>query len=172
MCLAVYEKIIRASNNILRILLTEENYDSVSNFLVMAETYMMTGGPLHEFFNLYQPSLRENRNTCVGLAFQLLLRLHDLDGWFPGYADAFYLVSCEENVKDADRYVIDGPGPSSVQRTEKEHVLICAKVYIDGRFGVILADPGYHSASFITVMADQSYPHSGESIEYIYPMNL
>ncbi|XP_072930447.1 uncharacterized protein [Epargyreus clarus] len=152
---------MKASNNILRMLLAEENYDSVSNFLTMAEHYMMIGGPLHDFFNRYQPSLRENRNTCVGLAFQLMLRLHDLDRWFPEYASSFALASCEENISDVERYVIDGPGPASVIRTEKEHVVICAKVYIDGRYGVILADPGYHIAHFVTIMADRNYPHSG-----------
>lgn len=56
-------------------------------------------------------------------------------------------------------------GPPAADSGEKEHVLLCLKIKINGRRGVLLLDPGYHVARVITVMADQKYPHTGWFIQ-------
>lgn len=40
-------------------------------------------------------------------------------------------------------------------------MLVCLRIEIDKRRGVMLLDPGYHVARVITVMADKLYPHTG-----------
>lgn len=52
-------------------------------------------------------------------------------------------------------------GPPAAETGEKEHVLVCLKIEISGRRGIMLLDPGYHVARVITVMADKLYPHTG-----------
>lgn len=52
-------------------------------------------------------------------------------------------------------------GPPAADSGEKEHVLVCLKIEIGGRRGVMLLDPGYHVARVITVMSDKLYPHTG-----------
>lgn len=52
-------------------------------------------------------------------------------------------------------------GPPAADSGEKEHVLVCLKIEIGQRRGVMLLDPGYHVARVITVMADKLYPHTG-----------
>lgn len=52
-------------------------------------------------------------------------------------------------------------GPPAADSGEKEHVLVCLKININGRHGIMLLDPGYHVARVITVMADKLYPHTG-----------
>lgn len=42
-----------------------------------------------------------------------------------------------------------------------EHVLLCIRVSVEGRGGVVLLDPGYHVPRPITVMEDGLPPHSG-----------
>ncbi|VVC94555.1 unnamed protein product [Leptidea sinapis] len=71
------------------------------------------------------------------------------------------LASCEEAVVHVEEYVGAGPGPDSVPNAEKEHVMVCVQVAVDGRPGVMLADPGYHVPRIVTVMADRAYPHTG-----------
>ena len=94
----------------------------------------------------------------MGLGFELLHRLRGLNKRFPGIASGLYLVSCEETIGDVDSYV---GGPPAADSGEKEHVLVCLKIEIAGRRGVMLLDPGYHVARVITVMEDKSYPHTG-----------
>ena len=94
----------------------------------------------------------------MGLGFELLHRLRGLNKRFPGIANGLYLVSCEETIGDVDSYV---GGPPAADSGEKEHVLVCLKIEIAGRRGVMLLDPGYHVARVITVMEDKSYPHTG-----------
>jgi hypothetical protein len=48
------------------------------------------------FYRKYQPLITNEHYTCVGLGFELLCRLKDLNKRFPGIASGFYLVSCEE----------------------------------------------------------------------------
>ncbi|CAG4942700.1 unnamed protein product [Parnassius apollo] len=71
------------------------------------------------------------------------------------------MVSCEEAVVDVREYVTSGEGPASVEAAEKEHVMVCVQITVDGRPGVLLADPGYHVPRVVTVMADRAYPHTG-----------
>lgn len=70
------------------------------------------------------------------------------------------LVSCEEAVPEVQQYVA-AACPSAMPGAEKEHVMVCVQIQIDGRNGVMLADPGYHVPRIITVMADGAYPHTG-----------
>lgn len=56
-------------------------------------------------------------------------------------------------------------GPPAADSGEKEHVLVCLRIEINGRRGVMLLDPGYHVARVITVMADKLYPHTGWFIQ-------
>jgi hypothetical protein len=85
-------------------------------------------------------------------------RLCSLSKKFPGIASGLYLVSCEETIGDIAGYV---GGPPAADSGEKEHVLVCLKVEINKRRGIVLLDPGYHVARVITVMADKLYPHTG-----------
>lgn len=63
-----------------------------------------------------------------------------------------------QTIGDIEGYV---GGPPAADSGEKEHVLVCLKIEINGRRGVLLLDPGYHVARVITVMADKMYPHTG-----------
>lgn len=113
---------------------------------------------LQNFYRKYQPLIVHQRHTCVGLGFELLRRLSSLDQKFPGLASGLYLVSCEETIGNIASYV---GGPPAADSGEKEHVLVCLKIEINKRRGVMLLDPGYHVARVITVMEDKSYPHTG-----------
>lgn len=113
---------------------------------------------LEKFYRKYQPLITKEHYTCVGLGFELLHRLKGLNNRFPGIASGLYLVSCEETIIDIANYV---GGPPAADSGEKEHVLVCLRIEINGRRGVMLLDPGYHVARVITVMADKLYPHTG-----------
>nr|XP_034834885.1 uncharacterized protein LOC117991402 [Maniola hyperantus] len=112
-------------------------------------------------FEKYTPPIIRRKKTCVGLGMELLRRWRALDEQFPGFASATSIVSCEEAVLNVREYVSMGEGPCSVEYAEKEHVLVCVHMLVDGRAGVMLADPGYHLARLICVMHDKLYPHSG-----------
>ncbi|XP_039756172.1 uncharacterized protein LOC120630900 [Pararge aegeria] len=112
-------------------------------------------------YEKYFPPIMRRKKTCVGLAMELKTRWQALDNQFPGFALATSIVSCEEAVLDVRDYVMMGKGPDSVAYAEKEHVLVCVQVVIDGRPGAMLADPGYHLPSLIIVMHDQIHPHTG-----------
>ncbi|KAK0175448.1 hypothetical protein PV327_009196 [Microctonus hyperodae] len=113
---------------------------------------------VERFYQKYQPLITRKHHTCVGLSFELLSRLSLLNDRFPGIANGLYLVSCEETIGDIEGYV---GGPPAADSGEKEHVLVCLKIEINGRRGVLLLDPGYHVARVITVMVDKHYPHTG-----------
>ncbi|XP_024946376.1 uncharacterized protein LOC107273256, partial [Cephus cinctus] len=140
-------------------LLREQRYDTVGNFLRLYRDYAASGeSTLDRFYRKYQPLIIHGQHTCVGLGFELLRRLCALDKRFSGMANGLYLVSCEETIGDIAGYV---GGPPAADSGEKEHVLVCLKIEIAGRRGVLLLDPGYHVARVITVMADKLYPHTG-----------
>ncbi|OWR52202.1 hypothetical protein KGM_201014 [Danaus plexippus plexippus] len=120
---------------------------------------------LYDMFLEYSPQVIRGRFTCVGLGFELIQKWRALDKEFPGFANATGLFSCEEAVVDVLDYVGSGETPESVLQAEKEHVMVGAHVFIDGRPGVILADPGYHVARIVTVMSDRAYPHTGWFIQ-------
>ncbi|XP_076634914.1 uncharacterized protein LOC143348514 [Colletes latitarsis] len=117
---------------------------------------------LDRFYRKYQPLITREHHTCVGLGFELLRWLRGLNKRFPGIASGLYLVSCEETIDNVETYV---GGPPAADSREKEHVLVCLKIDINGRRGVMLLDPGYHVARVITVMEDKLYPHTGWFIQ-------
>lgn len=140
-------------------LLREQRYDTVGNFLRFYKDYIASKeSALDRFYRKYQPLIKHGQYTCVGLGFELLYRLRGLNKRFPGIANGLYLVSCEEMIGDVASYV---GGPPAADSGEKEHVLVCLKIVINGRRGVMLLDPGYHVARVITVMVDKCYPHTG-----------
>lgn len=145
----------------LRRLLVRDNYDSVSNLLALYEAHERAGSePLRALYARYSPPIRPRRHTCVGLAFELMRRWRALETEFPGLAAATILVSCEEAVTDVRDYVRGGV-PEAVSAAEKEHVMVGVRVSLDGRAGLLLADPGYHVPRLVTVMQDRAYPHTG-----------
>ncbi|XP_008205348.3 uncharacterized protein LOC100118472, partial [Nasonia vitripennis] len=140
-------------------LLRERRYDTVDNVLRFYRDFKKSGeSNLEHFYRKYQPLIVNERHTCVGLGFELLRRLCGLNKRFPGLASGLYLVSCEETIGDIASYV---GGPPAADSGEKEHVLVCLKIEINNRRGIMLLDPGYHVARVITVMADKQYPHTG-----------
>lgn len=68
-------------------------------------------------------------------------------------------VSCEEEVDNAEWYCSTEVPP--VNTCEKEHVLVCVRIRVSGRAGVLLLDPGYHIGVPITVMEDGQAPQTG-----------
>lgn len=144
-------------------LLRELRYDTIGNFLKFYKDYVASGeSVLERFYRKYQPLITTEHHTCVGLGFELLQRLRGLNKRFPGISSGLYLVSCEETIRNVASYV---GGPPAADSGEKEHVLVCLKIEINGRRGVMLLDPGYHVARVITVMEDKLYPHTGWFIQ-------
>ncbi|CAK1555532.1 unnamed protein product [Leptosia nina] len=156
-----HEELATEAETILRSLLVTDNYDSVNNFLALYDEFNKTRSSLFDLFHKYSPPIRSKKHTCVGLGIELIRRLRVLDKKFRGFTAAMSLVSCEEAVVDVHDYVTCGPGPESVVTAEKEHVMVAIQVVVDGRPGVMLADPGYHVPRIVTVMSDRAYPHTG-----------
>ncbi|XP_073962148.1 uncharacterized protein [Choristoneura fumiferana] len=145
----------------LRRLLVTDNYDSVSNFISLFDAFEKKQQPLYDVYEMYKPPIRAKKHTCVGLAYELIRRWRALDPQFPGLAKATALLSCEEAVVDVRGYVTAGESPASVGEAEKEHVMVGVQVRVEGRPGLLLADPGYHVPRVVTVMQDTAYPHTG-----------
>lgn len=145
----------------MRRLLVTDNYDSVSNFISLFDAFERSPQPLYDVYEHYSPPIRPRKHTCVGLALQLIRRLRVLNTEFPGFSAATALLSCEESVADVREYVDCGDSPAAVAAAEKEHVLVGVQIRLDGRAGLLIADPGYNVARIITVMADRAYPHTG-----------
>ncbi|XP_041982522.1 uncharacterized protein LOC121735687, partial [Aricia agestis] len=150
-----------AAEAALRALLGAHNYDSVANFVALHDEWERRGEALAPWFREYAPPVRSGRSTCVGLAIELVRTWRELERQFPGFASATGLASCEEAVAAVGDYVTQGESPEAVDNAEKEHVMVAVRVVVDGRAGVLLADPGYHVPRVITVMADRQYPHTG-----------
>lgn len=141
-------------------LIHAHNYNTVGNFIRFYEAYRSSREPcLRHVFETYQPPITAAHHTCVGLGLELLQRLAALDRRFAGLSRHMYLVSCEEAVDHADRYV--AAAEPDAWRTEKEHVLVAMRLEVAGRRGLMLLDPGYHVARVVTVMRDEMYPHTG-----------
>jgi len=96
--------------------------------------------------------------TCVGLAAHLASRLANLELSYPGLKDATYQVSCDEDPTVED-YANSREPPAS--NSVKEHVMLCVRMRLNNRHGVILFDPGYHVAQPITLMEDGAFPQCG-----------
>ncbi|XP_068219618.1 uncharacterized protein, partial [Palaemon carinicauda] len=142
--------------------LSTQCYDTISNFIAFGKEYQCLREEypaLEEFYRDYDPPLLPGRYTCVGLSCDLATTLSMLEVQYPGLKDAAYQVSCEEEIDNVDWYCSNGVPP--VTTCEKEHVLICIRIRISGRAGVLLLDPGYHIGVPITVMEDGLAPQSG-----------
>lgn len=116
------------------------------------------------FFFSFSPILIPSEYTCIGMSLELWSKLYSLKYDFPNLADHVYLVSCEENVESMEDYI----GRSytmddTLDDLEIEHVLLALQFEIDGRFGILLCDPGYHNGRVITIMFDKLYPHTGRT---------
>lgn len=160
-----HEDLATRAEAILRKLLHTENYDSVNNFISLYDTFEKKNHKkqtLSELFADYKPPIRSKKHTCVGLSLELIKRWSGLKKYFNGIESAIVLFSCEEAVINPMMYVGCGEGPESVVAAEKEHVMAGIHITVDGRSGLLLADPGYHVPRIVTVMMDKSYPHTGE----------
>ncbi|XP_042208997.1 uncharacterized protein LOC121857165 [Homarus americanus] len=136
-------------------------YDTVSNFIVFSEEYVSSRrgcAALEDFYRDYDPPLLPGRHTCVGLSCLLDTRLSVLEPHYPGLKDAIYKVSCEEEIDNVEWYC---KGDTPPVTCEKEHVLLCIRIRVCSRAGVMLLDPGYHIGEPITVMEDGLAPQSG-----------
>lgn len=161
-----YEDIVAIIETTLQHMIQETHYDTVNNFIHFYQSFKkshMTN--LDAFFRNYTPSINRQNHMCVSLGMEIITRIATLR---PDLADFLYLVSCEEAVENATTYVenchqtnID----SVAWSLEKEHVLVAMKIRIGERDGFLLLDPGYHVARAVTVMNDESYPHSGFFIQ-------
>lgn len=157
-----HEDLVTQAEAILRTSLVNNNYDSVSNFIDLYDSHTRSRKPLYDMYQDYLPPIRRRKYTCVGLGLDLIKKWWQLDKKFPGFATATALLSCEEAVVGVKDYVMMGEGPDSVDYAEKEHVIVGVQVVINGRPGIMLADPGYHVARIITVMSDRAFPHTGK----------
>jgi hypothetical protein len=115
-------------------------------------------------YEKYSPPIRARKHTCVGLGLELIRLWRCLNKEFPGFAGATALLSCEEAVVDINGYVSRGDSPANVVAAEKEHVMVGVQIRLDGRPGLLLADPGYHVPRIVTVMVDRAYPHTGKCL--------
>lgn len=62
-------------------------------------------------------------------------------------------------MKDVDWYCSGSVPPNTTNL--KEHVMLCVRLSVCGRPGVMLFDPGYHVGQPVTVMEDGLAPQSG-----------
>ncbi|XP_071521419.1 uncharacterized protein [Panulirus ornatus] len=148
----------------LRHILASHSYDTVSNFVMFGKEYVSSRvqyPSLDDFYREYDPPLLPGRHTCVGLTCLLETSLSGLEPHYPGLKDAIYKVSCEEEVDQVAWYCQGDTPPTTC---EKEHVLLCVRVRVCGRVGLVLLDPGFHVGEPITVMEDGQEPQSGAVI--------
>lgn len=161
-CLQEYQRFLARVTYHLHRALSSLPYDTISNFITFAKKYLNCREDypeLLEFYRDYDPPLLTGRYTCVGLATDLATRLSVLEAHYPGLKDATYPVSCEEEVQNLEWYGALKEPP--VNKCVKEHVLLCVRIRVGGRAGVLLFDPGYHVGEPITVMEDGLPPQSG-----------
>lgn len=113
-----------------------------------------------EYFLQYKPTLIYNNFSCTGLALDLLKRISSskLSSLVPNIVTSLYLISSEEIISDVDEYC--SHSPPDAMGVEKEHVLLCLRIFIANRPGYVLLDPGYHLRCPIIVMEDGQYPQS------------
>lgn len=156
-----YEDFLIHVTQHLQYILSSHCYDTVSNFIMFSEEYVSSRSEypaLEEFYRDYDPPLLPGRHTCVGLSCLLDTRLSALELQYPGLKDSVYKVSCEEEVDNVEWYCTGDAPPVTC---EKEHVLLCIRIRVCGRAGVVLLDPGYHIGEPVTVMEDGLAPQSG-----------
>ncbi|KAK9883615.1 hypothetical protein WA026_001788 [Henosepilachna vigintioctopunctata] len=148
-------------------LLQELNYNTVDNMLAFYRAYIKWGnGNLAKFFKSYSPPISPPNLTCVGLALELWSRMRNLDLAFVDLSEYFFVASCEENIASLSEYLSAREYlEAAAYASQKEHVLLCLKIQIGNRRGILLCDPGYHVGRVVTVMQDNAYPHTGWFIQ-------
>ncbi|KAI8038590.1 hypothetical protein M5D96_008498 [Drosophila gunungcola] len=157
-----YEELNGIVETTLQRMLEETHYNTVNLFVDFYRSFKRTRrSDLRSFFQFYDVPINRRHHMCVSLAFEIMARMVRL---FPVLAKYLYVVSCEEQVMDCPDYVqLDKEcGLNSVDAgVEKEHVMVAMRIAIGERHGVMILDPGYHVSRAVTVMQDQSYPHTG-----------
>ncbi|KAH8320806.1 hypothetical protein KR067_010426, partial [Drosophila pandora] len=157
-----YEELNGIVETTLQRMLEETHYNTVNLFVDFYRSFKRTRrSDLRSFFQFYDVPINRRHHMCVSLAFEIMARMVQL---FPVLANYLYVVSCEEQVMDCHDYVqLDEEcGLNSVDAgVEKEHVMVAMRIAIGERRGVMILDPGYHVSRAVTVMQDQSYPHTG-----------
>lgn len=143
-------------------ILEETHYNTANNFVDFHKAFKQSKQTdLRQFYQTYVPPINRRHHTCASLAMEIVSRLGDVA---PNLAEHCYLVSCEEAVEAASPYIEnceENGMENTVYSLEKEHVLIALKINVAGRDGLMILDAGYHVSRAVTVMKDQSYPHTG-----------
>lgn len=167
-----YEDLVALIEVILHRMLEETHYDTVHNFLDFRKSYVDSAsdapsspakpaGDLRTFYQDYTPPVNRRHHMCVSLAMEIVSRLGEIR---PEIAEHMYLVSCEEAVESTGPY-IDNCEERNIDNAmyslEKEHALVVMRIFVGGREGMLVLDPGYHVARAVTVMKDGCYPHTG-----------
>ncbi|XP_017149729.1 uncharacterized protein LOC108160316, partial [Drosophila miranda] len=157
-----YEELNGIVETTLQRMLEETHYNTVNLFVDFYRSFKRTRrSELRSFFQFYVVPINRRHHMCVSLAFEIMARMVRM---FPVLAQYLYVVSCEEQVMDCNDYVqLDEEyGLNSANAAvEKEHVMVAMRIAIGERRGVMILDPGYHVSRAVTVMKDQSYPHTG-----------
>lgn len=168
MSLAEHNVLTQSIKKILSQVLKTNDYNSVNNFILFHEEYLKSNVPFIDFYDSYHPPIVPYRHTCVGLGLELIRRMEVLDREHRGLSKATSLLSCEEAVKNIRHYVTSATGPHEFPHVsaEKEHVMVGVRILVDGREGVMIADPGYHVGRVVTVMNDELYPHTGLFVQH------
>ncbi|XP_034476315.1 uncharacterized protein LOC117783163 [Drosophila innubila] len=160
-----YEELNGIVETALQRMLEETHYNTVNLFVDFYRSFKRTRrSDLRSFFQFYDVPINRRHHMCVSLAFEIMARLVQM---FPQLGQYLYVVSCEEQVADCNDYVqLDEEyGMNSADAgVEKEHVMVAMRFAIGERRGVMILDPGYHVGRAVTVMSDQSYPHTGNRI--------
>ncbi|XP_030375622.1 uncharacterized protein LOC115624913, partial [Scaptodrosophila lebanonensis] len=157
-----YEDFNAIVETALQRMLEETHYNTVNLFIDFYRSFKRTRrSDLRSFFQFYDVPINRRDHMCVSLAFEIMARLVEL---FPVLAHYLYVVSCEEQVVQLSDYIeLDEEyGLNSADAAvEKEHAMAAMRIAIGEREGVMILDPGYHVGRAVTVMHDQSYPHTG-----------
>ncbi|KAL7736396.1 hypothetical protein ACLKA6_014859 [Drosophila palustris] len=157
-----YEELNGIVETALQRMLEETHYNTVNLFVDFYRSFKRTRrSDLRSFFQFYDVPINRRHHMCVSLAFEIMARLVQM---FPHLGQYLFVVSCEEQVADCNDYVQmdEEYGMNSADAgVEKEHVMVAMRFAIGERRGVMILDPGYHVGRAVTVMSDQSYPHTG-----------
>lgn len=154
-----YEELNGIVETTLQRMLEETHYNTVNLFVDFYRSFKRTRrSDLRSFFQFYDVPINRRHHMCVSLAFEIMARMVRL---FPVLANYLYVVSCEEQVMDCQDYLQLDDLNSVDAGVEKEHVMVAMRIAIGERRGVMILDPGYHVSRAVTVMQDQSYPHTG-----------
>lgn len=158
-----YEELNGIVETALQRMLEETHYNTVNLFVDFYRSFKRTRrSDLRSFFQFYDVPINRRHHMCVSLAFEIIARLVQM---FPQLGQYLCVVSCEEQVVDCNDYVQmdEEYGMNSADAgVEKEHVMVAMRFAIGERRGVMILDPGYHVGRAVTIMCDQSYPHTGK----------